>query len=371
MNKKVILSVTNDLVTDQRVHKVATSLSKFGYDVTLIGRKFKYSESLDRSYKTVRIKLFFNTKVWFYAEYNIRLFVFLLLNNFDIYVSNDLDTLLPNFLVSKLKNKKIVYDSHELFCEVPELTSRPKIRRIWLSIEEWIFPKLDNVITVNKLISEIYSKKYDVKVNVIRNIAPTLKNKDVDIELKRRIVGDKKMLILQGSGINKDRGAEEIVEAMKYLEDVLLYIIGSGDVIPLIKENIKVFSLEDKVKVMGRMPYDNLLEYTKIADIGISLDKGTNKNYEYSLPNKVFDYMQAGIPILVSNRKVVSKLVSDNDIGVVVDSHEPKVLAEKVKYMLSDENRYNKWKQNAKKASKIYCWENEEKELERIYSNIN
>jgi len=370
MKKKVILSVTNDLVSDQRVHKMTTSLTKFGYEVTLVGREFKDSRSLNRDYKTNRFRLLFNTKVWFYAEYNIRLFFFLLFHNYDIYVANDLDTLLPNFLISKLKNKKLVYDSHELFCEVPELTSRPKIRKVWLSIEEWIFPKLNNVITVNSLIAGIYSNKYNVGVNTIRNIAPTLVNKSIDEELSKRVKGSNRMLILQGAGINKDRGAEEIVEAMQYIEGVILYIIGSGDVITLLKETIKDKKLTEKVKLLERMPYGELLEYTKIADIGVSLDKGTNDNYEYSLPNKVFDYMQAGIAILVSNRRVVSKLISDNDLGIVVDSHNPRVLAEKIKYMLSDEKQLLKWKQNSNLASITYCWENEEKELKRIYSEL-
>lgn len=369
--KKAVLSVTNDLVTDQRVHKVATSLETFGYEVILIGRKFKNSDSLDRDYKTERMSLFFNSKVWFYAEYNLRLFLYLLFNRFDVYVANDLDTLLPNYLVSKLKGKKLVYDSHELFCEVPELTSRPKIRNVWLRIEEHIFPKLKNVITVNSLIADIYSEKYNVKVDVIRNIAPLLKNKTINLELSNRVKGEKKMIILQGAGINVDRGGEELVLAMQYIEGVILYIIGSGDALPKLRELIKENGLEQKVVILGRRPYVELIEYTKISDIGVSLDKGTNDNYEYSLPNKVFDYIQAEIPILVSNRKVVAKLVTDNNIGKVISTHEPKMIAEALNIMLTDENKYKVWKDNLKKASAIYSWEGESINLKRIYSNLS
>lgn len=368
--QKVVLSVSNDLITDQRVHKVATSLQSFGNEVTLIGRRFRKSEPLYREYKTKRMKLIFNKKVWFYAEYNIRLFIYLLFNSFDIYIANDLDTLLPNFLVSKLKGKKLVYDSHELFCEVPELTSRPRIRYIWLKIEEWVFPKLKNVITVNNLIADIYSAKYKVNVDVIRNIAPVLKNKTVDLELKRRVAKGKKMIILQGSGINIDRGGEELVLAMQYIESSILYIIGSGEVIPTLKKMVTDLRLEDKVNIIARMPYSELIEYTKIADIGVSLDKGTNENYEYSLPNKIFDFIQAEIPILASNRRVVAKLVTENNLGKVVNTHEPKEIAAAIEYMLEDENRITKWKENLRKASYIYNWENESKNLKKIYSNL-
>ena len=99
------------------------------------------------------------------------------------------------------------------------------------------------------------------------------------------------MLIMQGSGINRDRGSEEAVEMMQYVENAVLYIIGSGDVFEKLKTMVEKFNLSDKVIIMDKMTYQELMEYTKIADLGLSLDKGTNLNYEYSLPNKVFDYI--------------------------------------------------------------------------------
>lgn len=369
-NKKIILSVTNDLVSDQRVHKVATSLESFGFDVTLIGRRFRNSLAIKRNYKTKRMRLLFNKKVWFYAEYNIRLFLFLLFRKFDVYVANDLDTLIPNFIISKLKNKKLVYDSHEYFTEVPELISRPRIRKIWLRIEEYIFPKLKNVITVNDVIAEIYSNKYNKNVHVIRNIAPLLKNKTQDKNLSRAIKESERMIILQGNGINIDRGSEELVISMRYLDNVILYIIGSGDVFPNLKKLIKENQLSDKVKIIGRKPYNELMEYTKISDIGISLDKGTNDNYEYSLPNKVFDYIQAETPILASNRTVISKLIKENNIGLIIKTHKPKDIARSIKNMLNNTEQMSIWKENLQKASLIYNWENESKKLLEIYSNL-
>ncbi len=111
------------------------------------------------------------------------------------------------------------------------------------------------------------------------------------------------MLILQGSGININRGAEEAVEMMQYLEDTILYIIGGGDIYNKLKDLVFRLNLVETVIIKDKIPYEELIEYTKIADVGLSLDKGTNLNYEYSLPNKVFDYIQAQTPLLVSNRK--------------------------------------------------------------------
>ena len=368
--QRIIISATNDLVTDQRVKKVCETLLDLNFDILLIGRKLPNSLAVERNYKIIRMSLLFNKGFLFYAEYNIRLFLKLLFLKSDILLANDLDTLLPNFLVSKLFSIKLVYDSHELFTEVPELTSRPKVRNIWLKIEKAIFPKLKNIYTVNDKIADLYSEKYHVPVKVVRNISPKLLNKNIDISLSNKIKGNKKMLILQGSGINIDRGAEEAVLMMQYVKNAVLYIIGSGDVFDKLKKYVKRYQLKEKVIIKDKMSYKDLMEYTKIADLGLSLDKGTNLNYEYSLPNKVFDYIQAQIPILASNREVVAELVTKNNIGYITKTHNTKELAEIVNKILFDKELNRTWGKNLIKAAEIYTWENESKKLKEIFKNV-
>lgn len=153
MKKKIIVSVTTDLYSDQRVHKTCLSLHKAGYDVLLVGRFVKKNIFIDleerknKPYSIKRFNLFFKKGFLFYMVYNIRLLFFLLNNKFDILLSNDLDTLLSNFIISKLKKKSLVYDSHELFTEVPELYNRNFVKSFWVLIEGWIFPKLNSIIT--------------------------------------------------------------------------------------------------------------------------------------------------------------------------------------------------------------------------------
>lgn len=365
--QRIIVSVTNDLVTDQRVHKVCTTLVNMKYEVILIGRKLPRSLPVHRNYRTIRMNLFFKKKVWFYAEYNVRLFFKLLFLKKDILLSNDLDTLLPNYLISKLFHKKLIYDSHELYTEVGELIHRPRIQKVWLSIENWIFPNLKNVYTVNNSIANFYNNKYNVNVNIVRNIAPKLQNKSVDLTLAKKTKGQNRMLILQGSGININRGAEEAVQMMQYLDNAMLYIIGGGDVFEKLKGLVNSLQLAEKVIIKNKMPYDELMEYTKIADLGLSLDKATNLNYEFSLPNKVFDYIQAEIPLLVSNRKEVTSLVTENNIGWITEKVEPKKLAEKIKQIFKDDKDYSIKKQNLKKASEKYYWEKEAEKLKEIF----
>jgi glycosyltransferase involved in cell wall biosynthesis len=371
LKPKIVVSVSNDLVTDQRVKKVCQTLHDEGFEILLLGRILPESLPIERPYKIHRMRLIFRKKVWFYAELNIRLFFKLLFVKKDILVANDLDTLLPNYLIAKLFGKKLVYDSHELFTEIPELMHRPKVRNIWLQIEKRIFPHLKNVITVNSEIASIFEQKYQVYVNVIRNISPKLTLNIPSEAWIKQVKGNRKMLIIQGSGINKDRGAEEAVQMMSYLDDVLLLIIGNGDVIPDLKVLIAKLQVEDKVQMIGKLPYLEMLQYTQIADLGLSLDKGTNLNYELSLPNKVFDYIQCKIPLMVSNRKVVAQIVQEAQIGVVFEEHDPKQMADLVKDALYDKERYQMWKTNLNLAAEKFNWENESQILKDIYKHLS
>lgn len=367
---RIVVSVSNDLVTDQRVYKVCNTLYNEGYDILLIGRKFKNSLELKRPYKVDRFKLVFRKKIWFYAEFNIRLFFKLLFIKKDILLANDLDTLLPNYIISKIFNIKLVYDSHELFTEVPELTRRPVIRKFWLLIEKWIFPKLKNVITVNDEIARIFHQKYKVPIHVIRNIANRIYPLNIDENLTKNVKKGSKMLIIQGS-INIDRGVEEAVEMMQYLENFILYIIGYGDVMDNIKRMIKDLLLENKVVVIDKLPYQELTQYTRIADLGLSLDKGTNLNYELSLPNKIFDFIQCQVPIMASSRKLVAEFIESNQIGLVFDDYDPKKMAEIVNSIFQNKERYKIWKDNLQQVAKIYNWEAESQHLIEIYKNLN
>lgn len=369
--QRIVVSVSNDLVTDQRVRKVCQTLYENGYDILLIGRKLPESLPIERPYKVHRMNLFFRRKVWFYAEMNMRLFFKLLFVKKDILLANDLDTLLPNYIIAKLFHKKLVYDSHELFTEVPELIHRPKIQKVWLTLEEFIFPKLKNVITVNQEIATIFENKYKIPVHVIRNISPKIERKIIDLEKKNQLTKGKKMLILQGSGINRDRGAEEAVLMMQYIENAVLVIIGSGDVIPTLKEICNEKQLFEKVQFRDKLPYSELIQYTQMADLGLSLDKGSNLNYEYSLPNKIFDYIQCHVPLMVSNRKVVAAIVKQHQVGIVFYEHNPIEMAKLVNQALSNPAQYEIWKKNLEEIATIYTWENESEKLLEIYALLS
>ncbi|MEO6902689.1 MAG: glycosyltransferase [Bacteroidia bacterium] len=371
--KRIIVSVINDLSTDQRVHKVCTTLNQMGYEVMLVGRRQRKSLPLNpREYETKRMFLFFEKGVLFYAEYQIRLFLYLVFNKASVFLSNDLDTLLPNYLISKIKNIPLVYDTHELFCEVPELQANPTKKAIWKKIERYLFPKLKYVFTVNESIATIYRNEYHLPIKVVRNV-PILINSFSIKKISKRELGiptDKKIIILQGAGINIDRGAEEAVQAMQFIDDAVLLIIGSGDVISILKTMVHDLNLTQKVQFIGKVPFETLVQYTHYADLGLTLDKATNVNYKYSLPNKLFDYIHAGVPILSSDLVELKNIIIHYNVGTCIESHDVKHIADKIKNMLNNESQCLLWKENTKIAAQQLNWEIEKEQLLTVYKQF-
>lgn len=365
--KRVIVSVTNDLLTDQRVSRVCSCLLEEGHEVLLVGRKLKNSLPMDaRPYSIKRMGLLFEKGPLFYAEYNLRLFFLLLFSKVDMLYSNDLDTLLPNYVVSRLRSKELIYDSHEYYTGVPELEGRPFVKGVWKMIERFCLPKVKKTITVNTSIANLYKQDYGIEMAVVRNVPKTLELKELKTREQLGLPLEKKLIILQGSGINVDRGGEEAVQAMKYMEDAILLILGSGDVIETLKRMAQEEGIKEKVMFKGRLPFGEMMQYTRNADIGLTLDKDTNINYRYSLPNKLFDYIQAGIPVLASRLPEVENIINQYKVGDFISTHDPKDIAAKMQEMLSNPDKIAEWKQNAIHAAQELCWEKEKHQLIKV-----
>ena len=357
MNKRIIISVSNDLTTDQRVMKVATSLSRNGYDVLLIGRQFKNSMPLTTDIAHKRFKLWFNRGILFYAALNVRLFLFLLFAKADIYYSNDTDTLPACFLAVKLRKKRLVFDAHELFPEVPELQNRPFTKKCWVLIENLFFPHLETAFTVCHSIADYYRQKYHIDMEVIRN-TPYMQSVNQNINQKKITIPGKKIILYQGA-INTGRGLEWVIDAMPFINDAVLYIIGDGDLFQILKQKVSDMKLESKVIFHGKVPGEELQQYTSSGDIGLCLLEKKGLSYYYSLPNRVFAYLHAHVPILASPFPEIARIVDTYHTGVLTDEYEPRKLANTISEMLKnpfDTNHFNEIKEK-------FCWETEEKTL--------
>jgi glycosyltransferase involved in cell wall biosynthesis len=365
-----IVSVINDLVTDNRVLRTAEVLSECGYEVILVGRRLPRSLPVPSwPYRSIRMGLLFKKGPLFYLFFNLRLFFLLLFRKADLLVGNDLDTLLPNFLVSRLRSIPFVYDSHELFCEVPELQHTRFKKKIWEALEKMIVPKLEFCITVNQSIARIFEKKYGTKFHVVRNVSTTPDTAKRKSRKELNLPEDCRIILLQGAGINIDRGAEELVDAMQHINNALLLVIGSGDVWTVLEKKIKDTRSGNNVRLISKLPKPDLIHYTLASDLGISIDKPTNLNYLYSLPNKIFDYIHAGLPVLVSRLPEIEHIVTTYRIGEFIDNHKPEHIARRIDEMLGS-GQLSKYRENCTNAAKYLNWETEKQILKSIFGSV-
>ncbi len=361
---KIIVSVTSDLVSDNRVHKYCSTLHNMGFQVLLVGRKLNNSQPLQpRAYETKRFNLFFNKGPFFYAEFNYRLYLFLLFSKSDVLLANDLDTLTANFFASKVKRIPLVYDSHEYFTEVPELVDRPRVKKIWEWLEKKMVPRLKQATTVCNSIAEIYTEKYRTPFRVVRNLPFA----SVNQPKKTKTVKNEKVILYQGA-INMGRGLEQVIHAMHYIENAKLIIAGDGDIKSHLAKLVQAENLQNKVKFTGRLSIDQLTQLTPTADLGLSVEEDLGLNYRFALPNKLFDYIQSNVPVLVSNLPEMAAVVNHYQIGEITDSLDPVFLAEKISDALENSEKRKYWLEKLPKAATELTWENEEKIIHEIFS---
>lgn len=361
MNTTIIFTVTTDLSYDQRMIRICTSLASAGYGVTLVGRKLRSSIPLTpQPFKQKRISCLFEKGRLFYAEYNIRLFFYLLFKKMDCIGAIDLDTILPCYFISRIKKTKRVYDAHELFCEMKEIVTRPAIYRLWKKIERFTVPKFPLGYTVNQPIAHEFEKMYGVHYEVIRNIALL---KEIVPEEKKE-----KFILYQGA-VNEGRSFETLIPAFKNINCKLI-ICGDGNFMQQARQLVANNGLQDKVIFKGKIKPDELTGITRQAYIGITLfdDKGLS-NY-YSLANRFFDYLHAGIPQLCVNYPVYAEINSKLPVALLVDDISTKNLAVQLNNLLVNEVLYKELQQNCLVVRQTLNWQEEEKKLIQFYKKL-
>jgi len=300
--------------------------------------------------------MLFTSGPLFYAFFNLRLLLTLLCSkNPALFISNDLDTLPASFIASRIRNVKLIYDSHELFTQVPELIHRKRVQAIWTRIERHYVPRLEHAITVSYPIAEFYRRLYKTRFKVVRNM-PEKKVHDPNQGV-RLAYGGKSIIVYQGA-LNVGRGLELMIQSMEYLDDAVFVVAGAGDIEKELHEMVKDLGLKERVVFKGRLLPGELSLITMSADLGISLEEDRGLNYRYALPNKMFDYIQSRVPVLCSALPEMKRIVETHGVGVATQEKDPEKLAGIIRYML-EERANGAWKEALIKASEELCWENE------------
>jgi glycosyltransferase involved in cell wall biosynthesis len=272
----------------------------------------------------------------------------------------DLDTILPCLCISRLKKIPRIYDAHELFTEMKEVISRPVIQKIWLKIEKKAVPKFRLGYTVSESIADEFHQRYNVKYLTIRNL-PVLQQ-------IRTIESSERFILYQGA-VNEARGLEYLIPAMQSINCKLM-ICGDGNFMGQLKKLISEYKLEDKIELTGMITPRKLAEISQKAYIGIAVPEKTGLNQYLALPNKLFDYIHAGLPQVTVNYPEYQKINSQFEVAILLEDITPDSIAAAVNNLMADDVLYAKLKTNCLKAREIFNWQLEEKKLLRFYQGI-
>lgn len=358
--KRLLFTVTNDLNYDQRMIRICSSLSRAGFQVRLIGRTRKDSIPLQKKpYGQHRLNLWFDKGKLFYLEYNIRLFFYLLFQKTDLICAIDLDTILPCYLVSRIKGVQRVYDAHELFTEMKEVVSRPAVHRAWKWVERFAVPRFAHGYTVSPSIQKILNRDYGVQYEVIRNLPYRQPFESVSPE---------PFIIYQGA-VNEGRGFEVLIPAFQWI-NLPLHIYGSGNFVDECKRLIRQYGVADKVVLQGQVLPEHLRGITRRALLGVNLVESKGMNHYFSLANRFFDYIQAGIPQICSGLPEYVAVQQEFDVALLVQHPTPESLAQSIKELAYNQELQQRYRAACRQARLVLNWEEEEKRLIPFYQNL-
>lgn len=373
VKKKIYFTVTNDLVYDQRMQRICSSMTKAGYEVTLVGRKMPDSPPLSKQlYKQVRITCRYHKGKLFYLEYNYRLFRFLMNQEMDAVCAIDLDTLLPVYRVSIKRNLPRMYDAHEYFTEMIEVKSRPHIYWLWKNLEKRLLPKFPHGYTVGSAIAAELKALYGVSYALVRNMphftAPVDAAKGMPKKVQEilsafdKITGKHLPIILYQGAINRGRALPELLEAMHKVEGRLL-LAGTGNLNKEVAQLIIDRNLSQKVWMCGNVTPHDLKYLTATCYAGITIFDALSKNQYFSLGNKFFDYIMANKPQVCVNYPEYAAILKQYPVAISMEDIRPVSIAQSLNKLLNDPVVYQTLESNCKVAAKDLNWENEEKTL--------
>jgi glycosyltransferase involved in cell wall biosynthesis len=312
-----------------------------------------------------------------YLDFNRRVFKRIKQQKFDVFHAHDLNTLLPAYKGAKYHSSKLIYDSHELYIERNKPKKPTKVYKFISSIfESYLIKKTDVVITVGQCIADYLTEKYKLdnsKVKVIMNAPSKVKITHTTKTFREifNISPNFKVAVYSGS-ITFNRGLENLIKALQFLPNVYLVFLGYGKKEYI--ESLKNIAIENKVdhkfSVYGPVKPHEVTAYTATADLGIAPIQNVCLSYYYCAPNKVFEYLIGGIPVIGSNFPELIKIIEGNNIGYTFNPEKIESIVEAINKIFENDANYKSLKENAVKTAEKYNWEIESQKLLNVYKNI-
>ncbi|MFK9093516.1 glycosyltransferase [Bacillus salipaludis] len=423
MGKRVCMFVWNHFTNDARVLRECTALSQTNYMVDLIciadpkNKELPFYEEINPNFKVYRVKRYpdlllhlqrgyrmlskfkiVGLFIWVYLLLSfpavlipVSVLLFLLLKtktrviwirgtiflrmisrglwkNYDIYHSNDLNTLLQGFICSKVRLKKrtFIYDSHEV------QTSRTGYdSRIYGFLEAVLINRIDAMIVENHTRAKYNEELYGFYPYVVYNY-PEIQREDGNdhpfLQQQLGLAENEKILLYQG-GIQTGRGLEKLIQAAPFFKEGTLVFIGDGRLKADLKRMVDQMDLHHRVKFIPKVPLTELPKYTRNAYLGFQVLNNVCFNHYSASSNKLFEYMMSGVPIIACSFPEIKKVVEGEGIGLCIDSHDPLSIAAGVNYLLGSDVEYQNMKIRCAVAKEKYNWTNEKVNFLNVYSS--
>jgi glycosyltransferase involved in cell wall biosynthesis len=355
----------------QKIYRYSMQNKLFGAFFLLIWCLLIYAAPIVFSVLTILAVLMLKTKlkvVWVRGSLILGMIIKGFQKKYDIYHSNDLNTLPQGYICSKwrIKRKKLIYDSHEV------QTSRTGYQSpIYGKLEGFLIKRIDEMIVENHTRAAYNEDLYGFYPHVVHNypFKQTSNNYGkVDLHEILGIPQCEKILLYQG-GIQTGRGLDKLIKAVPFFNEGILVLIGDGKIKKALQAEVQEMKLEDKVKFLPKVPLAELPKYTRNAYLGFQVLNNVCFNHYSASSNKLFEYMMAGVPVVACSFPEIKKVVEGDKTGVCVDSHDPVSIADGVNWMLENSSSINEMRSNSIFASQKYNWENEKEIFLSIYNN--
>ncbi len=392
--KKVCMITHDSPYIDRRILLEAKSLIENGYNVTIIHpfgevnsdfanvginyistnpninikNGFSVSKRVLRKILPQKIyeslkSLYFTVAKTDFIDYEKELKEMAIQNDYDIYVAHDLPALPIAHYASKIKSAKLVYDAHEFF--TGQIALKGKRKKFFQELEKKLISDVDLMFTVNKDIAKLFEKAYNISnIQILLNSIEKKEVHKIDLHNKLNISKEKKIVLYQG-GFLEDRNLEVLVKSAQYLsEKIVLVMLGYSFLEKKLKNiAINAQTINKKVFFLDRVPQKELLNYTAGADVGIIPYPAIDLNTTYCTPNKMFEFISAGIPIIANDELItVKNIFKEHKIGKLISFKNSKTIAEGLNNIVLQDDLKN-IKLNLKNAKQYFSWESQEQIL--------
>jgi len=360
---KICIAFLGNALHDSRIVNLTNSLKGDGCSVSVISFDWFISS---KNYSDDEIKVFKLTKgkfsLFFYLHFALILIRELFRTKADIFFAEDLYTLPFVTTIAKLKRAKIYYNSRELYAFLGGLRNRPILQSVVKQIEKFFIRKVDIVLTTGEMDSEFLEKFYGIDDTlVIRNI-PLFQTPYAKIDFRKmyNISHDKMILLYQGV-LLEGRGVPLIMRAMQKLPQTILIMLGDGEQKSNFQKLADELNISERVKYAGTINQKELINYTAGADVGLSLIENISVSYYHALPNKLFEYIMAGLPVLCSDLPQMKKIVESFQVGESISIEKEENIYSTLRRWIENPDLLVSYKKNCERAGKELNWQEEYK----------